>query len=431
MIQKQILTLAVLASAGLMAACDGIGDGNRPEEFFITGGPTDGGPLELTECVQRNIGLLARFTDGRIGDFTTRGTWTSSNPDVVLVSDGDLDIPGLPGFPLVRGRLVPVEPGTATITGEFLGQSASIDVTVTAIGPVRVEPAESTTAIGASRSFEVFGEVDGEDVELSTLALWGFTNPDDTIATINVQTGSITGVGDGELTNQVDLDFCGQSAQTTVRVAAIETLEARKEFDASNELVVTTSERFDPIASFANGDEQDLTGQVDYISSREDIAAFDGSVGLVDALRALVADPAPVEVTVRFDVTPADSEDDNFVTSAPVQVTVVDADLDSIAISPANPTIDGLGTVDLAATGTYDGGGRTQDISRHVLWTSDNADVFVTGNPANPGLVTSLANEDTTAEITATRIEVDGETSEQFTDTTTVTVTATPEDPAP
>lgn len=426
-------TLLVLALAGL-TACEGIGDGNRPENFFISVVSDDGSAFQMTQCIRQNVNMIGEFTDGRLGDFTARATWTSNNPDVLIVSDGRTVLPESGNAQLAKGTLIPVQPGTAIVTANFLDQTADLQVEVSALGAVRVEPAESTTAIGATRAQQVFADVDGEDFNMASFTRWEFDEDSasgvvEEIASLNPVSGQITGIGEGTLTSLSILDFCDITAMASVEIAPIENLVLTKEFDDRNELITGTTEIFVTTAQFANGDEQDLASQVDYLSSREDIAAFDRSVNIINAVRGLMADPAPVEVTARFDQTPDDLEDEMFVVSDPIEITIVDAVLDSLAISPAELALVGRDNGELDATGTYDGGARTQQISRHVLWASDNANIFVSNAGGTAGLVTSLVDEDGEATVTASRTEVaaDG-TVTSFSDTATVTVTATPEE---
>lgn len=428
MISRTYLLIPAAAAALLLTACEGIGDGNRPESFFITGVSEDGGPFVTTECVRRNVGMIGVFTDGRQGDFTGRSTWSSDNPAVAMVSDGDVVLPGSGNAQLAKGTILPVAPGTATITAEFLGQTASLEVQVDALTGLRIEPAQSTTAIGATRNQDVFGLVDGEELLLDSFAQFTFDGDSEAIADVSANAGTITGLAAGTLTSRVLMDFCDEEVTADVEIAPVQTLTLSKEFDGTNELVVNTTELYTTTAEFANGDTQDLSFQVTLQSSNEDIALFNRAFGLTNALFGLAADPAPVQITARFDTTPEDEEDDAFVLSQAIDVTIVDATLDSLAITPDPLEIDGLGQGQLSVTGTYDGGTRTQSLDRHVLWVSNNADVFVSNQPDTPGRVTSFANEDASAEITVTRIEGDGDSATEFTDTATVNVTAVPDE---
>lgn len=440
MTMKALLKTSFVAAAlAALTACEGIGDGNRPESFFISVEPADGSAFEMIQCLRVNVAMVGEFTNGARGNFTARATWTSNNPDVLMVSDGDIVLPESGNAQLAKGTLIPVQPGTATVTATFLDQAASLLVDVSALGDVRVEPAASTTAIGARRSQTVFADIEGEDLNLAGFTRWTFDeaeavgddeeDPTTAIAELNPVSGEITGVGAGSLTSRTILDFCGIEATAAVEVAPIDSLVLAKEFDDRNELITATTEIFEVTAQFANGDEQVLTSQADYISSREEVAAFDLTEGVVNALRGLMADPAPVEVTARFDQTPDDVEDEDFVFSAPIDVTIVDAELNSLAVTPQTLELVGNDDGNLIATGTFDDGARTQLITRHVTWTSDNAAVLVSNAGVSAGAVASIVDEDNTATITATRSEVadDGSVT-TFSDSATVNVTATPED---
>lgn len=427
--------LILLALAGL-TACEGIGDGNRPERFFISVASDDGSAFEMTQCIRANVNMIGEFTDGRLGNFTARATWTSNNPDVLLVSDGDTVLPESGNAQLAKGTLIPVHSGTATVTANFLDQTADLLVEVSALGAVRIEPADSTTAIGSRRSQQVFADVDGEDVNMGAFTRWEFDEESasgviEDIADLNPVSGEFEGLSAGTLTSQSILDFCDIVATASVQIAPIDTLVLDKEFDDRNELITDTTEVFAATATFADtSNTQDLTAQVEYISSRPDIAEFDLSQAAINILRGLVADPAPVEITARFDQTPNDQEDEDFVDSDSTDVSIVDAVLNSIDIAPETLELLGAETGSLTVTGTYDDGARTQLITRHVAFESDNPQIGVFSRGASAGLVVPAVDADNTATVTvtATQLDADGETINTFTDTATVNVTATPED---
>ena len=92
--------LSVSASLGLMmlaSACNGIGSGSRPEALelrrsqatAILGTETN----RTVSCFPDQMAAVMIQTDGREGDFTARVNWTSSNPDVLRVSNGDIEYP--------------------------------------------------------------------------------------------------------------------------------------------------------------------------------------------------------------------------------------------------------------------------------------------------------------------------------------------------
>lgn len=129
--------LAIVALSG----CD-LGEGSKPVSVAIipangsTGDPT----VSLTECFREQLALQVTFSDGQIGNATGRATWTSSDPGKVQVSNGDVNVMTVSGdkflelttLPFNRGVLIPkaVTATPVTVTANFLGLTASINVTV-------------------------------------------------------------------------------------------------------------------------------------------------------------------------------------------------------------------------------------------------------------------------------------------------------------
>ena len=396
--------IPAIAATLLLGACDGLGDGNRPESIEIAQG--EDGILEVTECTRPQLSIRAFFSDGSSGDFSTRANWRSTDESVVRIGDGDIAIPGRDTF-VPRGQLIAVAPGTASVYANLIGLEDRLDIVVNELGEISIDPAESTTATGSTRLTNTVGEIDGEEVILSGLTQWMFEDPEgdasaEDIATIenvavgNLTNGLLTGVGEGEVVASGVLDFCDRaSSATTVRVAEPQAIELRREYEGSTQLVSGTTEFMYPFALFENGDEQDLEGQVIFSSSDDEIVAV-GAFGTAPSLILAGIAGGPAEVTATFGADePEDGEDIDLstgITSAPVPVTVVDATLTSLDITPDTPTVMFGDTLEFVATGTFDSGAFTQPITRSVGWRTDDSSVaqfgitFLTANRFAPVL---------------------------------------------
>ena len=138
--RESVLAVALGCCAAL-AGCSGIGDGVAMERLIISAerssGSTDTGDYKAVvyECLTTSLRLDAEFTNGQrnssTNPYTARATWTSSDESVVRVSNRDIPVPGADdGSVFIAGTLVPVAPGTATVTASFAGLSESIEVEV-------------------------------------------------------------------------------------------------------------------------------------------------------------------------------------------------------------------------------------------------------------------------------------------------------------
>lgn len=281
-----------------LSACDSIGDGNTIQSVRIIPAPigildqgillaADEGQqrpetLRMFDCFCSTLIALGSFTDSSLANMSFRGRWTSSDPAVVRVLNaGEFDTAHCPLTQQGPGLLVPVGPGTATITMEFVGLSDTLEVevldTATHGGTFTLAPNdESNTgavAVGGELPLIVRATLDGRPRALSgNVVTWSFDEIDGVtttdIATIDA-TGLVRGVGaDGgvPLTARASFGACADvQPQATIRVGEITGLLALNHepgFD-DNKLAVNTGENYQAIATLAFGGGDPATGAQD------------------------------------------------------------------------------------------------------------------------------------------------------------------------
>ena len=150
---KFALRYGALLLLGGLAGCDTLGEGNTIQKLEIVPATRltqvenfeQGGTYLVPQCLRDELIVLATFTDGSQVNFSGRADWTSSDPGVVRVSNGDIPFVLVANNPAddgtfhestvveyARGTVVPVgTPGQgATITAAFAGLSASIDLEI-------------------------------------------------------------------------------------------------------------------------------------------------------------------------------------------------------------------------------------------------------------------------------------------------------------
>ncbi len=157
---------------------------------------------------------------------------------------------------------------------------------------------------------------------------------------------------------------------------------------------------------------QDLTEQVTWGSSNEAVA----TVNIADPKGlATAVDPGSTTVSAIFDGVTGDTT-----------LTVTEATLVSIEVTPANPSIADGTTVELTATGVYTDASM-QDLTEQVTWGSSN-DAVATVSIADPkGLATAVGAGSTT--VSAIFDGVTGVTTLTVTPTL-VSIEVTPADPS-
>lgn len=431
--------LALAFAAAVVSACDisGVGDGSKPEKLEIVRNPnTDlidlGGDVEqYFLCFPEQLQAVVTFSNGGIdssGLLNQRVLWSTSDPAVVEVSNAAATggevvlIPGSETQAFSPGILVPRGVGTAKITAEFIGLSASYDVEVREVDSVQINKTEVKVAPETGDLLTLTAVIDGYTLDVTQSPLWQFDTDDedvDDIATIGQSTGVITGVGlGGPLTAKADFPLCREDSKfadltATVVVEELTGLQIAREFaDAPNdELIVGTTEKLTVTGSFADGTALDLSGQVRVESSEVEVVA-PGTV-FPQFLTALEAGTAQLQAIYGGD----DENDEEGDTDPPevrsntITLNTVDGELQDFDITPLNPTITTLGVQQFVATGTFSVAGetRTQPITRGVVWAESTLEdevttlVDISNSSLSAGRAVSRSIDAGAFKITATR----------------------------
>src|SRR5216117_4143381 len=169
--------------------------------------------------------------------------------------------------------------------------------------------------------------------------------------------------------------------------------------------------QFTATGTYSDNSTQDLTAQVAWSSSNTGVATID-SAGLATSVAA-----GTTTITATLGLV-----------SGNTTLTVTNATLSSIAVTPTNPSIANGTTRQFTATGTYSDF-TTQDLTTQVAWSSSAAGVATISNAGgSQGLATSVAAGTTT--ITATLGGVSGSTTLTVTAAILSTITVTPTTPS-
>ena len=359
--------LAALTALGMvLSACGGLGNGVLPVNAVLQpfGGIEGAATSKAYTCINTGLSLLLDFSDGSRGDFSSRAKYTSSNPAVAKVSNFDIPVPEQTNIFYSAGTIVPVAEGTTTITATYLTFTRSIDVTVTNPSALRIVPTSGDLAVKSLLDFSAVADLDGVETPLDAAVQWSIVTPNEAVATISANAGTVTGVAPGILTARARVPGCDTlTADAEVTVANLQSLALSREFGDNDKLVVNTTERLIATGTLDNGKTQDLSSQVTYTSSDATAVSLlnTGTFRVAFALKA-VTDPVQIAATFAVPV----------IATAPgiSIVPVVDA-LNSIAISPASVDVVAGRQTQLNAIGSF-ASGATQDITRHVSWTSGN-----------------------------------------------------------
>jgi len=327
-----------------------------------------------------NIGETIRFSaTGSYSDNSTKNitdsvTWTSSNITVSnIIARGVSSLSG--------GLASAIASGTTLITATLEGitspaRTLTVSSTiVTNLESISVNPATASISLGAGNSFTAIGAYDdGSTKDITNLVTW--ISSDEAIATI--EAGGYTSpqsVG----TTQITATLYGITSISGTLTVTNPTLTSIDVTPANPSVNLGGTKQLTATATYSNSSTQIITNTVTWTSSNEAIATI-GVEGLATAQTV-----GETQITAALDG----------ITSDPQTLSVV-ASLESIAISPTNPSISLGGTQQLTATGTYYDES-TQDLTDTVTWASSNGEAATIGTD---GLATAQSIGET--EITAT-----------------------------
>ena len=328
------------------------------------------------------------YTDGSTQNLTTTATWTSSTPSVATISN----VSGS------QGLATAVAAGTTSITATLgtIAGSTTLTVSSATLVSIAVSPANASIALGTSQQFTATGTFsDGSDAGCDGVAYW--TSSALNVATISDSSPTIglaTSIGTGAATITAASGSITGSATLTVTAAALVSIAITP---ANSSIALGTTQQFTATGTFTDGSTQNLTDTVTWSSSSTTVAVISNSTGTQGLATSAAVGTTTITATSGSII-------------GSTLLTVVAAQLVSLAVTPVNPAIVQGGTQQFTATGTFTDGS-TQNLTNSVSWGSSNP---VVASINTNGLATGLAGG--TSSISAV--------SGTITNSTTLTVTA-------
>jgi len=314
-----------------------------------------------------NFTAVGTFSDSSTQNLTGQVTWSSDNTAAATVSN----LSGTKG--VVKG----VAAGTANIIAAMLGVTGSSPVTVTSavLTSIKVSTtgAPFTAPAGQVQYMATGTYSDGSTQNLTTAVTWISSNP--AVATIT-QNGLATGQGAGSTTITATQDSVVGTTELAVTASKLVSVSVTSP-NSSSKLASQTSVQLKATGTFEDGTTQDLTDSATWTSS-------DATVATVSSTNGVVRGVAPGTATIRavFGSVPAGT----------INLTVTNATLATLAVTPPSVSITLGKSQQFTATGSFNDGS-TQVLTTFADWSSSNAGVAVV---SNFGLATSSGKGTTT-----------------------------------
>lgn len=306
------------------------------------------------------------FDDSSTADVTAQSVWKSSDTTVATVGSSSGSF----------GTTVGVSQGNATITATFTanGQTAtgSVPLTVTSatLSSLSLTPASDLIAPGTVVQYNATAKFsDGSTEFYNQFVTW--TSSNTKIATVTAG-GAATGQSSGTATITAQAGAISASASLVVESSTLSSVQITP---ASSNDPVTIQIPFTAIGTFANGDKQDLTQAATWTSQFPSIATVGNS--LSNGGVATGIEPGTTTISAAFGGQVGTAT-----------LTVTNATLTSIAVTPSNASIP-LGTSQqMTATGTFSDGS-SLNITGQVSWTSSDPGVATINQFGNASSVAS------------------------------------------
>jgi hypothetical protein len=296
-----------------------------------------------------------------IGDFS--GSFTRDITNEVSWAIENIAIAEVSNAAGIEGLVTALSPGETSITATYEDVSGSGPVIVTdsVLTAIEIMPQDAELQAGIIQQYEAAGIFSDNSVQDITI-LVSWTSSDPGVATIDNE-GLVTTLTAGSTT--ISCAWQGIESSAALLVTDDE-LNAITITPDTATIAQGTSQQFQAEGTYTDGSTIDMTDMVDWQSS-------DNNVGVVfaDGLAEGIA-PGQAEISASFDV-------NGNTLSATAVLTVTDALLESIIVTPENSTIQVGENQQYTATGTFSDGSE-QDLTLIATWLSTDDTVGTISN---------------------------------------------------
>lgn len=321
----------------------------------------------LQRGVTRAFQATATFEDTTTADVTLQATWKSSDPGVVSVTKSNSS---------VTASAIAV--GASTITATLGSIQGATNVTVTSpdLLSITVSPNTWLVNVGGTKSFTaqaVYSDNTTADITLS--ATW--TSSAANIVSISNASGlrgQASALAEGTAQVQAALSGISGSATVTVTNSPLASIAITPN---PGSLILGIPTQFTATGTYQNGTSQSISSQVVWSVANGTIASVSNTAGNEGRVTGLSLGTTTLTATLAG-------------ISGTASISVVQANLVSIAVNPPTVSLTAGADQPYSATGTYDNDA-TLDLTNQVTWSSSNIAVAQISNAATSrGLATSL-----------------------------------------
>ena len=313
------------------------------------------------------------FSDGSTQSLKGDATWASDQPGVATISGA--------------GSATGVGAGTTDISATFGAVTGSTVLTVNALRlqSIAVTPETAVIAPASTLGYTAVGTYgDGSTQTITTAVTWTSSAPQ--VVSITSY-GLATGQTAGSATITAQLGSVVGTASVVVGSSALVSVQISP---TTATVAEQTGVQFQAIGTFADGTMQNLTNSASWASSSPAVATVSDAAGGF----ATGISPGMTTITALFGGT-----------AGTASLTVTNASLTGINITPSDPSVALGGSQQFDAVGTFSDGS-TEDLTTQASWNSSNANIATI---SSSGMATTAATG--TATITASMNGTTGSTT--------------------
>ena len=299
------------------------------------------------------VGLTSTFTaiggysDGTVQDLTNQVQWSVSDSSIASI-DAE------------TGILTALKTGTFSVIASKEGQTNSLSFLVSpaSLTGIAITPSEISLAKGSKIAVAVTANFsDNTKVDVSEQVTWVVT--DEQIVKIENDPLEITSLNEG--TTTVTASLMDQEAELLINVTNAE-LASIEIYPVNSTIPLGQSQQFYAQGIFSDGSVQDLTSEVTWLSSNEELALISNA----ETLSGLAESISLGNTTLKATLGEIEQE---------TLLTITNGQLNNIEVEPTTIILPEGSNEKVRALG-YFSDGSIVDLTASVTWSSSNTSVL-------------------------------------------------------
>lgn len=348
----------------------------------------------LIAGLSQQMTVIGTYNNNTVVNLTTQAVWLPTDLNIVTMNDSGNSNSGLATAKSV---------GTTVVSASFGGKTSSTQILVTnpELLSLSVTPATMEMVAGLTQQYRALGVYNnGTTADITSLVTW--SSSDTTVAFLNANltpaSGLATGANQGS--TQIVASWSTPNAPITASASLVvnsATVTSITVTPQNPQLINGYSQQFVATALYSNQANADITAIASWSSNNPSVVTMNPNGQPQSGLATSVA-PGTAIITATIDN----------LTSGSTQLSVVDAALSSIVISPLNTNVTAGSSVQFSAVGTFSNG-TVMTVTHAVVWQTSDPSVasFNPNFTEASGLATGLliGNVDVIATLGAVQVK--------------------------